>query len=53
MDTALPDLSSYVVFEQWRIEKGGKKKLFVCVHLSIRELKLGMRDECWRGTPGD
>lgn len=32
--------------------RGGKNELFVCVcvHLSIRELKLGMRDECWGGT---
>lgn len=31
MDTALPELLSCVGFEQWRIEGGGKKKLFVCV----------------------
>lgn len=31
--------------------EGGKIScLCVCVHLSIRELKLGMRDKCWRGT---
>lgn len=51
MDTALPELSSCVGFEQQRTEGG--RKLFVCVHLSARQLKLGMRDKCWRHTQGD
>lgn len=43
-----------VLYWFWTMEDWGWRAeiscLCLCVHLSIRELNLGMRDECWRGT---